>query len=107
MVGLGSAGKLVRASKSRKVTVRYDNATPDVQIVYPRNGIRVGAASIVTRGVAMPGSKVFVNGAAVTLDRTFRFSHPVRLKTGLNFINFRVQAPQRGNSFYLRRVTRR
>jgi hypothetical protein len=107
VVGRDAGGQLVRAFKGRKLSVRYDNATPDVQIVYPRNAITVATPTIEAKGVAIPGSKVFINGNEVTLDNTSRFTHPVKLNAGLNFINFRVKAPRRGYSVYLRRVTRK
>ena len=107
VVGRDPGGQLVRALKGRKLTIRYDNATPDVQIVYPRNGISVATATIEAKGVAIPGSKLYINGEEVTLDSTSRFTHPVKLNAGVNFINFRVKAPRRGYSVYLRRVTRK
>lgn len=104
--GRAADGSLVRALKSWKLLVRYDNATPDIQIVHPRNGLRVGAGSIEVKGIAIPGSKVFVNGAEATMDKAFRFSHSVALRPGTNYIRFRVVVPRRGSSFYIRRVVR-
>lgn len=107
VVGRSRTDELVRALKGRKLTVRYDNATPDLQIVSPRNGITVGEATIETRGVTIPGSKVFVDNKEAELDRGFRFTHNVALKPGVNYIFFRVVAKRRGSSIYLRRVTRK
>jgi hypothetical protein len=104
--GRAADGSLVRALKSWKLLVRYDNATPDIQIVHPRNGLRVGAGSIEVKGIAIPGSQVFVNGAAATMDKAYRFSHSVALRPGTNYIRFRVVVPRRGSSFYIRRVVR-
>ncbi len=77
-----------------------------IQIVQPRNGLRVGAGSIEVKGIAIPGSKVFVNGTEATMDKAFRFSHAVALRPGTNYIRFRVVVPRRGSSFYIRRVVR-
>jgi hypothetical protein len=107
VVGRKPDDSLVRALKGRKLSVRFDNATPDVQIVYPRNGITVGEATIEAKGVTIPGSKVFIDGKEAELDKASRFSHPVSLKPGVNYIYFRVVAPKRGASIYLRRVTRK
>lgn len=107
VAGRSPTGELVRALKGRKLSVRYDNATPDLQIVYPRNGITVGEGAIEAKGVTIPGSKVFVNGKEAELDKGFRFTHAVALKPGVNYITFRVVARRRGSSFYLRRVTRK
>lgn len=107
VAGRASGGELVKSLKSNKLSVRFDNATPDIQIIHPRNGLAVGAASVVTRGVTDPGSKVYVNGAAAELDEARRFKHKVGLKPGTNYIIYRVVKPRRGSSYYLRRVIRR
>lgn len=101
------SGALVASIKSRRLSIRYDNATPDLQIVYPRNGVTVAGASLEVRGVAMRGSRVFVNGVAATLDDAYRFRHTVALKPGPNKIVFRVEDKRRGSSVYLRHVVRR
>lgn len=102
-----SAGELIKTTKSRRLRIRYDNATPNLQIVYPRNELVVADEHIVVRGVAIPGSKVFINGKAVELDDTQRFNHPTPLKRGPNDIIFRVVDNRGGSSLYLRRVVRR
>jgi len=107
VVGRSRTDELVRALKGRKLVVRYDNATPDLQIVTPRNGSTVSEAAIETRGVTIPGSKVFVDNKEAELDKGFRFTHTVSLKPGVNYIFFRVVAKRRGSSIYLRRVTRK
>jgi len=106
-VGRSASNEFIRALKGRKLTVRYDNATPDIQIVYPRNGLVVGEGTIEAKGVTIPGSKVYVNNVEASLDRGFRFSHPVKLTGGVNYIHFRVVARKGGASAYLRRVTRK
>lgn len=100
-------GSLVKTTQSRKLLIRYDNATPDLQIVYPPNGLTVSEETIEVKGVTIPGSQVSINGAYATLDETSRFSHLVKLKTGLNNVVFLVRDPKRGSSFYLRQVTRK
>ena len=100
-------GKVVRGTKSRRLTLRYDNRTPNVQIVYPRNGLVLRKASIDVRGVTTRGSKIYVNGVAAELDESYRFHHTVSLKRGENRIRFRVEDKRNGSSVYLRYVTRR
>lgn len=102
-----SAGELVQTTKSRRLGIRYDNATPNLQIIYPRSGLAVSEDRIEVRGAAIPGSSVFINGQAVTLDDTHRFVHAVSLKPGLNDIIFRVVDKRSGSSLYLRRVVRK
>jgi len=96
-----------RTPRMRKLTIRYDNATPDLQIVYPPNGITVGEAALETNGVTIPGSKVSINGVRAELDETFRFTHKVPLKAGTNLIIYLVMDPRRGSSYYLRQITRK
>jgi hypothetical protein len=107
VAGRDKGGTLIRASKSRRLQIRYDNATPDLQIVYPPNGAAVSTDSIEAKGVCIPGSKVSINGVKVELDETARFSRPVKLKAGVNHIIFLVVDPRRGSSYYIRQVTRR
>jgi ferric-dicitrate binding protein FerR (iron transport regulator) len=106
VAGRGSDGALIRTTKSRKLAIKYDNATPDLQIVYPQNGISVGDATLETKGVTIPGSKVSINGTRAELDETYRFTHVVKLKAGVNHIVYLVTDPRRGASYYLRQVTR-
>ncbi|PID39758.1 MAG: hypothetical protein CSA24_00435 [Deltaproteobacteria bacterium] len=105
--GRDRRGKVLRGMSGRTLTIRYDNATPNLQIVYPRNGLTVSKATLEVRGVTIRGSRVFVNGAAATLDEAYRFWHTVSLKPGANRIVFRVEDKRRGSSIYLRHVTRR
>jgi hypothetical protein len=86
--------------------IKYDNATPNVQIVYPRDNLTVSKSTIEVRGVTLRGSTVFVNGQQATLDSAYRFRHPVELKPGTNRIHFRVIS-KRGAAIYLRTVRRR
>jgi hypothetical protein len=103
----GRGSERLETSQSRRLRIRYDNATPDLQIVHPRNRLTVSAASVEARGVTIPGSTVSINGKAAELDETFRFRHQVALKPGLNYIVFRVTDKRRGPSLYLREVIRR
>jgi hypothetical protein len=100
-----AGGTLIKTTKGNRLAIKYDNATPDLQIVYPPNGAAV-AGDIEVKGVAIPGSRVLVNGQPATLDDTFRFTHTVRLKPGVNHLVFLVVDTRRGSSYYLRRVTR-
>ena len=101
------AGKLIGSSAQRRLVIRYDNATPDLQIKRPADGLKVATETIDAVGVTIRGSRVFINDAPVALDKTFRFKHTVRLRPGRNDLIFRVVDRRRGTSVYLRRVTRR
>jgi hypothetical protein len=105
--GRDRRGKVLRGMSGRTLTIRYDNATPNLQIIYPRNGLAVSKATLEVRGIAIRGSRVFVNGTAASLDDAYRFRHTVSLKPGDNKIVFRVEDKRRGSSVYLRYVTRR
>ena len=107
VAGRTRGGKLVRTSRSRTLSIRYDNATPNLQITHPRNGLAVAAGQLEVKGIAIRGSKVFINGAAATLDTAYRFTHQVNLRAGENVILFRVSHPRSGASYYMRRVIRR
>ena len=107
VAGRTRAGKLVRTSRSRSLVIRYDNATPNLQIKHPRNGLAVPAAQLEVKGIAIRGSRVFVNGAPAALDAAYRFTHQVSLRPGENVILFRVVHPRSGSSYYIRRVVRR
>lgn len=100
-------GTLIRSTSSRRLAIRYDNATPDLQIIYPQNGLRVEEPTLETRGVTIPGSRVTINGVRAELDETYRFTHSVKLKPGLNVIVYLVTDRRRGSSYYLREVTRK
>lgn len=105
---VGRAGEtLVRTSEHRRLRVAYDNATPDLQIIYPPNGAVVTTSTLEVRGVTMPGSTVQVNGATLQLDDSSRFQHPLTLVPGNNEIVFRVSDKRRGSSLYVRTVVRR
>ena len=67
----------------------------------------VTGTQVEVKGIAIRGSKVFVNGAAATLDGAYRFTHQVGLHPGQNTVLFRVSHPRSGSSFYIRRVLRR
>ncbi|MFH1131177.1 MAG: FecR domain-containing protein [Pseudomonadota bacterium] len=108
VVGRDSSGNLVRATKSQRLGIIYDNATPDLQIRYPpRQGITVSSPTVEVRGVTTNGSEVFINEEAVVLDATSRFWHQVQLVPGTNQILFRVKDSRGGMSYYFRRVTRK
>lgn len=107
VAGRGGSGEHLRSTKSNRLSIRYDNATPDLQIIYPPNGITVSGASLEANGVTTPGSRVSINGREASLDETSRFTQTVALKPGLNHIIFLVVDPRRGASYYLRQVTRK
>lgn len=96
-----------RSSGSRRLRIRYDNATANLQIVYPRDGLVVSDEAIVVRGVTVPGSKLLINGRRAQFDESYRFRHRVALQPGPNAITFKVRDAKRGTSVYHRRVVRR
>ncbi|MBK8480284.1 MAG: FecR domain-containing protein [Proteobacteria bacterium] len=105
---VGRAGEtLVRTSEQRRLRVAYDNATPDLQIVYPRNGTVVTTAELEVRGAIRPGTAIQINGQALQLDHSARFLHRLALVPGRNDIVFRVSDKRRGSSLYVRTVLRR
>lgn len=103
---VGKGGSSTRTPQGRRLSIKYDNATPDLQIIYPPNGAVV-SGDLEAKGVTIPGSKVLINGQPAALDESFRFAQPVKLKPGPNQIIFLVIDPRRGASYYLRQVTRR
>ncbi len=107
VAGRGADGKLIRATSGRRLTISYDNATPDLQIKSPRHNTAVSADSVEVIGVTTSGSQISINGTTVALDRTSRFRHPVALRPGQNLIVIRVTDRRRRQSLYLRRVIRR
>jgi len=107
VVARNSKGKLLKGTKERKLIIRYDNATPNLQIIAPRNMMRVSGNSVEVRGVTFKGSLVFINGKAAELDVTYRFRQTVALKPGINSITFRVDDKRRGSSLYQRTVIRK
>lgn len=105
VVGRDARGEIVKASGSRRLTIAYDNATPDLQIKHPRDGSVVSGVDLEVSGVTIRGSSVTINGQAVTLDNTFRFTHPLKLHPGANVIVLRVIDRYRRRTIYLRHVT--
>ena len=106
-VGQDRSGRLVGSSKNRTLTIKYDNATPSLQIISPRDGLRVDRPTLEVKGVALRGTRVYIGGAEAPLDEASRFSRQVPLSPGQNNLIFRVVHPRSGTSLYLRRVTRR
>ncbi|MCC6746434.1 MAG: FecR domain-containing protein [Deltaproteobacteria bacterium] len=107
VAGRDARGELIRTTTSHRIGIAYDNAAPDLQIIYPGHGASVSEETLEVRGVALRGSRLFVNGAPAELDESSRFRHPVALKPGVNVIVFRVVDSRRGSSYYQRRVLRR
>ena len=98
-------GELLKATQSRKLTIIYDNANPNLQIIYPRNNLVVSQSPLEVKGITFVGSSLLINGTKVELDRASRFNHIVPLRRGTNFIVFLVRDRRRGSSYYLRQVT--
>jgi len=105
VVGRDGSGARVATSKNRTLVVRYDNATPALQIISPREGQRSEGGQIMARGVALRGSKVFIGAEPVPLDESYRFERAVSLRKGSNRILFRVVHPRTGVSLHVRQVT--
>lgn len=104
--GRDRAGRLVGSSKNRTLTIKYDNATPSLQIISPRDGLRIETPAVEVKGVALRGTRVYIGGTLAPLDEASRFSRQVSITAGQNNLIFRVVHPRRGTSLYLRRVTR-
>lgn len=98
-----------RAEGARRVTspitttrVAFDNVSPVVQILEPREGA-TASGSVRVRGVAVVGSKVEANGVDLALSSDYRFDQHVPVAAG-NLLVIRVTAPKRGTGYYVRHL---
>lgn len=86
------------------VQIAFDNVTPAVRIIEPREGAPA-SGSVRVRGVATVGSSVTANGVPLDLGADYRFDQQVPVGAdGLLII--RVASPRRGVGHYLRHLGR-
>lgn len=88
-------------SKTSRLIIEFDNATPAAAIELPRNGEPWGG-SVAIKGVALPGWKASVDGSELTMDRQGRFAGTVGAP-GAAALAILLSHPQRGRHYYLRR----
>ncbi len=93
-----------RTSRTTKVTIRFDNATPTASIVSPADRSFAAGASVLVAGTALPGWSVFSGGSQLAMDEQQRFSGQASAAGGQRALLIRFVHPQRGTQFYLRRV---
>ena len=91
-------------TKSTTVNISFDNAAPATSIDLPRPQGFAASEPIEIRGVAIEGSRVWANGEALELSRDYRFSHTLAPQPDLHTLAIRIQHPQHGVRYYLRRV---
>jgi len=70
----------------RSFEVRRKLDGPNLNILRPQGGEKVGKKTVVIEGMTDPKSEVTVNGRKVALDQNWNFIEPVALKPGQNAI---------------------
>ena len=90
------------ASPITSAIISFDNVTPAIQIIEPREGASA-SGTVRLRGVATVGSKIQANGVDVNLGGDYRFDQQVPVGRG-NMLIIRVTAPRRGTGYYIRHL---
>ncbi len=103
---LAQDGKELTQGRINALNITYDNAVVDLRIRTPARKATVKTASIVSSGEVRLGSRLWINGAAVALDKKGRFRESIKLATGTNQITYKTSSGG-VERFYLRQVTRK
>jgi ferric-dicitrate binding protein FerR (iron transport regulator) len=74
VAALGPSGEELSGGRMNKLELVYDNARRGLAVSRPRPSERPGPNGVPLEGVAPIGSKLFVNGQAISLDAKGRFS---------------------------------
>ncbi|WP_224242847.1 hypothetical protein [Hyalangium gracile] len=77
VAALGPGGDELAGGRMNKLDLVYDNERRGLALSRPRPGERLGRGDVPVEGVVPLGSRLFVNGKAVTLDGKGRFSQRV------------------------------
>ncbi len=74
VAALGPGGDELAGGRMNKLDLVYDNERRGLALSRPRPGERLGRGGVPVEGVVPLGSRLFLNGQAVTLDAKGRFS---------------------------------
>ena len=70
---LDADGRLLGGGRMNKLALAYDNSLQTLAISSPRSGEVVAGGEVTVSGVAPLGSRLYLNGTAVTIDDKGRF----------------------------------
>lgn len=85
VAALGSGGDELAGGRMNKLDLVYDNERRGLALSRPRPGERAVKGSAPVEGVVPLGSRLFINGQAITLDAKGRFSQRVPATDALVF----------------------
>jgi hypothetical protein len=91
-----------RSAKTR-LTLSFDNAAPVAQLTEPAGAPAWSADTVLVAGIATEGSQVSVDGVALPLDATLRFSSRVAVVAGRRAVAVRIAQGDRNVHYYVRR----
>jgi hypothetical protein len=103
---LSAAGEELRGGKMNKLELVYDNSVPNLVITAPRNGDAVEGGRARATGVAPVGSRLFINGKPVELDRKSRFDAIVTPAGAPPALIFRLSRPTAADAYTVRVLRR-
>jgi hypothetical protein len=92
-----------KRSRPTTLVLRFDNAAPTASIVSPADKSFQRGQRVAVVGAALPGWQVTIGEMPLTLDAGYRFSGEITAPTAQRALVVRLQHPQRGTHYYLRR----
>lgn len=92
-----------KISRRTTVNIRFDNAAPTASLDVPATLSAVPGEDVSISGIALPGSRVLVDGKSPTQDRHGRFRISTQFPGNGMALAVSIRHPRRGNHVYLRR----
>lgn len=99
-----ASGRTSSHSKPTRIELAFDNAAPTASLQQPPPQGFAPGSSIPLVGVAVAGSRAFVEGRALHLDAQQRFNTRLELSPGDRSFAIRFQNPKHGIRYYVRRA---
>lgn len=98
---LRADGSVFYPGRVRKLSIRFDNDVPTLEIATPAQGDLITADRVEVRGLAPRGTLLRVNGRRIQVDGRGRFSTRVKVNIGNPQLVFETQRGER-RAFYVR-----
>ncbi|MBI3071669.1 MAG: hypothetical protein HYY84_06015 [Deltaproteobacteria bacterium] len=86
------------------LTLRFKSSSPSLQIQTPKSNTKIRGRAFTTSGVAIPKSKLKINGVAVDVDESGRWSKALTLSRGENWVVYVAIDPAGRTQRFVRRV---
>jgi hypothetical protein len=102
---LGKNGEPLVGGRMNRLEIAYDNSVPSLAVRSPKNGEVAKAAGVIASGVAPVGSRVFIDGVSIALDRFNRFSQRITPIGHPPIVVFQLTTPSQPALFIARALT--